>query len=182
MAAEFVIECPICLDREVDVELQCKHEYCLRCAIKVNTCPMCRSEVLRIFLLEKSELDNKIPIEFPDNPLLFKSISDIIKKHRLRVSELITQVSFEVKGFLSLTQTETLLSLAKTLGILDYKVEQNIVKLCNTPWSVDVGLGGSGVCYFGNTGYVPDNYQHARGILRENEACILHDMNELLKK
>lgn len=175
----FLLECAICLDREVDMEFQCNHGYCFQCAVKISTCPLCRTPVSRIYLVDESRVNAMTPIEFPENPLLFKSLSIVIKQNIADVSKLITQISYELKGFLSITQTETLLDIAKSRGILDSDIEKNLVKLCNVPWNVDVSLGGSGVCYHGNIGYSPDNYQHARQIILENVSCISDDMKQL---
>lgn len=179
---EFVMECSICLDREVDMEFQCKHAYCLHCAVKVDTCPLCRTRVSRIYLLDESKLNSVTCIEFPENPFLLKALTKVLKQNSNNVSKLITQISYEVKGFLSITQTESLLDIAKTRGILDSEIEKNLVKLCNVPWNVDVNLGSVGVCYHGNMGYTPDNYQHARQIILENVSCIEYDMKALQEK
>ncbi len=41
-------ECPICMDRPQDVCVNpdgCKHQFCSKCALRMQHCPMCRAEI-----------------------------------------------------------------------------------------------------------------------------------------
>ncbi len=70
---------------------------------------------------------------------------------------------------LSVKQTEELLEKIVSIEVKNkYRLQNALVAMCNLPWSVDVHLGGSGVCYYGNLGEIPSTLEMAVGILRKN--------------
>lgn len=46
-------ECAICFTDDIDVETDCHHKFCLKCATRLNECPVCRNKIsLYNFLIQ----------------------------------------------------------------------------------------------------------------------------------
>ena len=84
----------------------------------------------------------------------------------------LVQVYREVQELFTLDQSEELLCTPRK-DIDDYHKFQNLaVAICEEPWNVDVALGGSGVCYYGNLGERPSE-EKQKHILRSNRKYLM---------
>jgi len=171
-------ECCVCMDHLSDTKLEpCNHTVCLECATylsfeKIKQCPLCRARFTHIVPEYKCSK--------PSNPLDFVNIlpkSDILAKIILKVANKVTnpvnltamikKLGNEISGFMSLTEAESILQYLEDNAKNTSEIGNMIVRMCNTPWLVDVKLASSGVCYFGNFGDKP-SLEHALSILRNN--------------
>jgi uncharacterized protein YeeX (DUF496 family) len=159
-------ECCICMDNLSDTIFRpCDHTVCLECAVylsfeKIKQCPLCRAEFKSIvphFKCSKpSNISDLVKI-FPKSDVLAKTIMSVAKKitDKTKLISLIHNIGNEISGFMSLTEAETILQYLKDNGKNTCEIGNMIVRMCNTPWLVDVKLASSGVCYFGNFGEIP---------------------------
>jgi hypothetical protein len=93
----------------------------------------------------------------PKSDILAKTIMSVAKKvtDKTKLISLIHNIGNAISGFMSLTEAETILQYLKDNGKNASEIGNMLVRMCNTPWLVDVKLASSGVCYFGNFGEVP---------------------------
>jgi uncharacterized protein YeeX (DUF496 family) len=159
-------ECCICIDNLSDTTFRpCDHIVCLECAVylsfeKNKQCPLCRTEfksIVPYFKCSKpSNISDLVKI-FPKSDILAKTIMSVAKKitDKTKLISLIHNIGNEISGFMSLTEAETILQYLKDNGKNASEIGNMIVRMCNTPWLVDVKLASSGVCYFGNFGDIP---------------------------
>ena len=107
--------------------------------------------LIRQYFLERVQLN----LEF------YQEITRVISKlpAGLKVSDNSIKMLMEMMDspnqMFSLDQTENLLNLLTDNNSLTCQAEKFLVSRCLEPWSVDVKLAVSGVCYFGNSGIVP---------------------------
>jgi hypothetical protein len=89
---------------------------------------------------------------FPKSDILAGTIFKVAKKvtDKTKLINLIHTIGNEISRFMSLTEAETILQYLKDNGKNTSEIGNMIVRICNTPWLVDVKLASSGVCYFGD--------------------------------
>lgn len=175
--AETEIElCCVCLDAETEIELQpCLHLcLCFACVLKFDLksldCPLCRTRMKRFYArnaLDNSRLLNAyIDTYCLASDELSKLVMHILKhcdptidKRQLLIAIQVACDFFDEKLYLSVEQTEALLTLCANRGLDNgpngYYMHHGLVQLCNKPWRVDPALGRSGVCYHGYMGGTP---------------------------
>jgi hypothetical protein len=155
-------ECSVCLDRAPDVQFSgCRHCCCLPCAVQLTLCPLCRAPI-RHRVARQRDANEALVAQlaavprFAANDVLHSAIAAILKgSDTRRTAALIYELAAEIGGYLSLAQTEALLIKAQEHGLLDYRIQNSLVRLCNQPWLVSRQLGGCGICYYGNFGETP---------------------------
>jgi Zinc finger, C3HC4 type (RING finger) len=155
-------ECAVCMDAEPNVKLfPCLHTLCTLCAVKLKLCPLCRASIQRRYAsapeFEAKVLDTFTSIRRPYKKLFLAVGRVITGSDPSIVAGKIHQIRGMMKyKVMSLENTETVLRKAELAGLLNYEVQNAVVRLCIKPWLVDVKLGGCGVCYHGNLGHPPD--------------------------
>jgi hypothetical protein len=96
------------------------------------------------------------PTFFTENKALYKSISVVLgDKDTKKTAVLIFELARELHGWISVQQTNNLLIKARDKGVLDWRIRNSLVRLCNEPWRVDYDLAREGLCYYGNGGEIP---------------------------
>ena len=166
-------ECCVCMDEPNNVMFSpCTHKTCLNCAVKIKECPLCRTKITQRIATPGNSIKilDKLYTIYPGNDVLFKAILCITKGiDPEKVAKLSLQLAEHIGGHLSLAQAESILIKAKDEGLLNYLIQNNIVKLCNQPWLVNKDLGGSGICYHGNFGKIPSLEMAIQLLKRNNE-------------
>lgn len=147
-------ECCICMDNLSDTGLvPCSHTICLKCAVylsfeKIKQCPLCRVKFTHIVPEYKcSRPSNPLDLVniFPKSDSLAKIIMKVVKKvtDTEKLKDLILQIGNKISGFMSLTEAESILQYLEYNGKNTSQIGNMIVRMCNTPWLVDVRLASS---------------------------------------
>jgi len=155
-------ECVICYEEDVKlIKFKwCKHKcICLDCYLKMDPinepikCPLCRGEIRYTDGYNKSEAINKI---FYDDTIYYNFLKNYLSTITLPQRENTIYESYEnipLKMKFTVYQCECLLDIIKNSD--EYILRHMIVSMCREPWNIDVKLGKSGVCYYGNMGEIP---------------------------
>ena len=167
-------ECAVCLDAKPNVLLTCRHAcictVCLRELLQdgVLKCPLCRHERNQAVLL-----DMKSSLTDVARDMDHRELDDTLYRLLLALLEIASTTTFNptqvwdtiqayyktTPGVISVDQAESLLTMAEKKNLPLHKeyygIQALIVILTSFPWSVDVRLASSGVCYYGNMGNVP---------------------------
>lgn len=170
--------CVICFEEDISLIkfYKCQHQcICLECYLKVEnkrtfTCPLCRT------IVEQTDALRKL---YPISDEYFgflKMYLKTVKTNRLKNTCKTLYDSYknlEIKCKLSIDQCEILLRLVNECEIL----RQIIVCMCIEPWKIDVKLGNSGVCYYGNLGVEPKDLLKMINILENNYKTLINQKN-----
>lgn len=175
-------KCMLCLGNEASVIpgfCKCKENIpllCIKCFINIwnskqRKCPKCSSNT-NVFNFDSQMNVGDIytnifvSINAKNSSDLYKCLKTYltgVKQSNGDEQDIVTNIVDMYKKFykeekvcirLTVDQIEDLLEMYDLLGNY-YKIHQLLVCLCEYPWKVDVKLGRSGVCYFGNLGDRP---------------------------
>jgi hypothetical protein len=153
-------ECPVCMETPPNVMFSpCRHSCCFLCAMKLKECPLCRAPIksrMSRKMEDHEHIVSLFPTFFTENKALYKSISVVLgDKDTKKTAVLIFELARELHGWISVQQTNNLLIKARDKGVLDWRIRNSLVRLCNEPWRVDYDLAREGLCYYGNGGEIP---------------------------
>ena len=79
------MECPVCLDKEVEIIVECNHGYCISCISRIKKCCLCRKPLLRHKLCNnlKQWFNNK-GLQHSDNTL-FNTVTKVYSNNIVSV-------------------------------------------------------------------------------------------------
>ena len=177
--------CVICFEEDISLIkfYKCQHQcICLECYLKVEnkknfTCPLCRTIVARTDGYNRSLTLRKLYPMSDEYYGFLKMYLGAVKTNRLKNTCKILYDSYKnleikyklKKCKLNIDQCENLLRL-----VGDYEVlRQIIVCMCIEPWKIDVKLGNSGVCHYGNLGEEPKDLIKMIHILESNYKTLI---------
>lgn len=191
--------CCVCLDQMSQVRYDpCGHlNVCVGCHFKMNPllirktpiCPVCRAECFLFswysptaFAQALSKIRTAV-FAHQNTTKIYAFCKTVLRLYDTpdRAVEVLKEaiqelVLVEPVLLMPKDNIETLLTQASdkfgTFPNFD-RLQKMLVQLCQEPWSVDVSLGGSGVCYYGNFGDPPYNLQQYINMLKENIRSIL---------
>ena len=184
------MECCICFETTDNfIKFNpCHHQtMCVKCYLKTgwDQCPICQQKISHSngCSCDVSIIcQNMCNLELVEKYFKFiKSYLNAQDKGKIDIITIIHTITDAYQNLadkkiclISVDQCETLLQIAMDKCIFEYKdshrLQHLLVRSCREGWKVDVKLGGSGVCYYGNMGdplgsiektmsYVKSNHQ-----------------------